>query len=157
MSPRSPLAPLLLALGCPACLLPVPEAGLEVPPLQVEVLTAQGDPAPQAEVIVRRLIYAPGPITETSRRTRATDEQGQVEFAPEPTTDITMPLMIHGRPALRFELCAQQPGQGAARVFLDASPRDRDAEPQRIRLTLDPMVDPCVGGSLSRRHRAAFD
>jgi hypothetical protein len=132
----------LIPLG--ACCIPFPERGLAVPELEVAVVDPAGAPAADAEVVVRRLVTAPSPRTELARRTGRTDADGVARFDREVVDEQSMPLMMHGRPDLGFELCVDAGERGAAMAEPAANGRDPEAPAETLQVVLDPDARGCA-------------
>ncbi|HJL19213.1 MAG TPA: carboxypeptidase-like regulatory domain-containing protein [Sandaracinaceae bacterium LLY-WYZ-13_1] len=150
--PRSPLTTRWLAralallglIPLGACCIPFPEEGLAVPELEVVVVDPAGAPVADAEVVVRRFVTAPSPHTELGRRTGRTDADGVLRFEREVVDERSMPLMMHGRPDIGFELCADAGERGAAMAEPTANGRDPGAPAETLEITIDPEVRGCA-------------
>ena len=105
--------PLLAPL---ACFVPMPRTVVLTPSARVRVVRSEdGQPIAGATVVLAR---RSDPHDQAQGRwTATTGARGEARFARREESETVMPLMMHGVPFYRWNLCAQAPGR-APRVVV---------------------------------------
>lgn len=114
---------LLLACACAvpllaplACFVPVPRTVVVTPRARVSVVRSEdGRPIAGATVVLAR--WSDPHDQPQGRWTAATDAHGEARFSRREQSERVLPLMMHGVPFYRWNLCAEAPGRAPRLVM----------------------------------------